>query len=78
MAVKNYVDSSDRLVIKLYDMNYVENIIKLLREHVEHIAVYRRGEVASVNGKFNAKIANADFSKYIEPDLLEFIEVGSQ
>lgn len=75
-TVKNYVDSSDKIVIKLYDADYVDDIIKLIREHVEHISVFRTGDVASMNGDFNAKIANSNYSEYIEPDLLEFIEVG--
>ena len=74
-AVRNYIDSSDKIVVKLYDKHNMEDIVTLLREHVQNIAVYREGEVASVYGKFNAKIANVDFSEYIEPDLLEFIEV---
>lgn len=75
-TVKNYAYSSDTIIIKLYKSDYVDDVINLLKKHVSGIGIYKTGEVASMNGSYNAKIANINFTEYIEPDLMEFIEVG--
>ena len=75
-SVNNYVDSSDRLIVKLCDERYVNDVIKLLKKHTGGIGIYKTGEMASVGGAFNAKIINANFTEHFEPEMMEFIEVG--
>ena len=71
----NYIDHSDRVVVKCDKNIDVDEVIQLLKEYTSGIGIYKTGSMAMSRGA-EPKIYFIDKSYYIDADLMEFIEVG--
>lgn len=79
---KNYIDSSDKIIISYsHDVN-VNEIISVLMKYVIDIKVFEEGEVESIyerSRRINIpRIFSLDSHEWVETDLMEFIEVRKE
>lgn len=72
----NYIDRSDRVVVKCDKNIDVDEVIKLLKEYTSGIGIYKTGSMAMSRGA-EPKIYAMVIDEWIDTDLMEFIEVGN-
>ena len=76
---RNYIDSSDKInVICEKDMD-IDEVIHILNNYTHAIEVYKKGSIGMISCRETwSEIFSINENKYVECDLLEFIEVSKE
>lgn len=79
---RNYIDSSDKLIVTCSSDVDMNEVIDVLRKYVVCIKVSEEGEVESIYlhyGRTNIpRIFSLESHEWVETDLMEFIEVRKE
>lgn len=74
-SVTNYVDSSDKIQIKVpYGINKKE-LIQCLYKYTIGICIFNKGEYGAISGSGNSSIIIPNTNEVLDMDMVEFIEI---
>ena len=76
-SARNYVDSSDCLLVLCDSTLNVEDVINTFKRNTKGISVFKTGSLGIIFDRYTTpKIYIKSIERWVEFDLMEFIEVG--
>ena len=78
----SYYNSSDKLVITIGDGIDIDDVVLLIKQNTNGIAVFKKGDIGMIHENYNQynepKIWLSDLKKWFDADVMEFIEVRNE
>lgn len=75
----SYYNSSDKLIITIEKDISINDVISLIKQNTNGIAVFKKGDIGMIHESYNQfntpKIWLSDLEKWFDADVMEFIEV---
>lgn len=76
---RQYIDTSDKLVVTCERYMDIDDVVSTLKKYTRYIGVYKKGTIASIWSRtIESQIFSISENKFVDCDLLEFIEVRNE
>lgn len=75
IACRNYVDSSDKMLVTMDGANFMDVRCTILH-HTRNVSVYRHKDIVARGGMCDPYILNTESDRWISLDMCEFIELN--